>query len=498
MPQNVTLYTLLISCPGDVKDEVKLILEAVDEFNDMFSEALGITIQAKHWSKNSYPQSGGKPQSLLNNQIVKKCDAAVAIFWTRFGSPTDEYGSGTEEEIELMLNSNKQVFMYFSDKPLQPSQYDEEGYKKVKAFREKYADKGIYHTYKSDETFKKNFFAHLTQHFMSKKKLTETKIEKMPMLTLRGIDEKFNLQDKAVIQPFTLNDERSIERFEKEILRLFNQISSIHLVTEPIDEKTQMRFMFQPVVLTTQEEAVFKRIANKLKFDLPTDFFCLGNLRRESIPKGLLPAVYKNCYGSDEERAKFILLSRLKDVILLYEDWELIERKFADYKCVNLAISNMGTDVDEDITVSITIPKKSLLVLNDFPKFNNDEKGYLLNECNMYKLFGIDSTDEYEDYYSSTESHSNIVRTFKMYGQIADYTKEYDETLADVFCYSVYSKGENYVVKLNIDYLKHHTAVAFPTVIMLKDTIEEIPYKITSKNSPDIFNGNLKLHKTFD
>ena len=82
---------------------------------------------------------------------------------------------------------------------------------------------------------------------------------------------------------------------------------------------------------------------------------------------------------------------------------------------------------------------------------------------------GDNSTDEYEDYYSSTESYSNIVRAFKMYGQIADYTKEYDKTLADVFCYSVYSKGENYVVKLNIDYLKHHTAVAFPTVIMLKD-----------------------------
>lgn len=35
--------------------------------------------------------------------------AAVAIFWTKFGTPTDKYGSGTEEEIEEMLSSNKQV-----------------------------------------------------------------------------------------------------------------------------------------------------------------------------------------------------------------------------------------------------------------------------------------------------------------------------------------------------------------------------------------------------
>ena len=118
MAQNVTLYNLLISCPGDIKEEVTLIEAAVDEFNELYAETLGITIKTRHWSKSSYAQSGGKPQALLNEQFVNKCDAAVAIFWTRFGSPTDEYGSGTEEEIEIMLQSGKQVFMYFSDKPI--------------------------------------------------------------------------------------------------------------------------------------------------------------------------------------------------------------------------------------------------------------------------------------------------------------------------------------------------------------------------------------------
>ena len=105
MAQNVTLYNLLISCPGDIKEEVALIESAVEEFNELYAEPLGITIKTRHWSKSSYAQSGGKPQALLNEQFVNKCDAAVAIFWTRFGSPTDEYGSGTEEEIEIMLQS---------------------------------------------------------------------------------------------------------------------------------------------------------------------------------------------------------------------------------------------------------------------------------------------------------------------------------------------------------------------------------------------------------
>ncbi|MBQ4145964.1 MAG: hypothetical protein IJD36_04995, partial [Clostridia bacterium] len=121
MSKNVTLYNLLISCPSDVKEEVELIKAAVEEFNELYAEQLDIAIKTKHWKKSSYAQSGGKPQKLLNEQIVNDCDAAVAIFWTKFGSPTDEYGSGTEEEIEIMLQSGKQVFMYFSDKPISPS-----------------------------------------------------------------------------------------------------------------------------------------------------------------------------------------------------------------------------------------------------------------------------------------------------------------------------------------------------------------------------------------
>lgn len=116
MAQNVTLYNLLISCPGDIKEEVTLIESAVDEFNELYAETLGITIKTRHWSKSSYAQSGGKPQALLNEQFVNKCDAAVAIFWTRFGSPTDEYGSGTEEEIEIMLQSGKLMSLHISTK----------------------------------------------------------------------------------------------------------------------------------------------------------------------------------------------------------------------------------------------------------------------------------------------------------------------------------------------------------------------------------------------
>lgn len=42
MAQNVTLYNLLISCPGDINDEVDIIEAAVDEFNELYAEPLGM------------------------------------------------------------------------------------------------------------------------------------------------------------------------------------------------------------------------------------------------------------------------------------------------------------------------------------------------------------------------------------------------------------------------------------------------------------------------
>ena len=77
MAQNVTLYTLLISCPGDIKEEVTLIESAVDEFNELYAETLGITIKTRHWSKSSYAQSGGKPQELINEKFVNNAPPAV-------------------------------------------------------------------------------------------------------------------------------------------------------------------------------------------------------------------------------------------------------------------------------------------------------------------------------------------------------------------------------------------------------------------------------------
>ena len=162
MPRKgVTIYSVLVSCPGDVLDYMEAIEESVGNFNRTFGPINNIEVAIKHWSTDSYPQSGDRPQELLNKQLVRDCDAAIAIFWTRFGSPTGKYDSGTEEEIEEMLAMGKQVFMYFLEATVTPSDLKKHQYQKVLDFKENYKDKGIYATVKDKHKFQRELTNHL-------------------------------------------------------------------------------------------------------------------------------------------------------------------------------------------------------------------------------------------------------------------------------------------------------------------------------------------------
>lgn len=161
-----TVYDLLISCPGDVEEFVDDIENAVDRFNRLFGENHHTRVDTKYWKRDSYPQMGGKPQNILNRQFINDCDMVVAVFWTKFGTPTDRYGSGTEEEIENMISLGKQVFLYFLDKPCPPSAYHS-SYENVGKFKERCRERGVYQEVSDEKELSNKFHDHLTQYFLA-------------------------------------------------------------------------------------------------------------------------------------------------------------------------------------------------------------------------------------------------------------------------------------------------------------------------------------------
>ena len=493
MAKSVIRYDLLISCPGDVTNEITLINKAVEEFNSLYSDVLGIVIQTRHWSKDSYPQSGGRPQALLNEQFVKSCDAAVAVFWTRFGTPTDKYGSGTEEEIEIMLAGGKQVFLYFSDKPVTPSQHKPEEYARVKAFQEKHKADILYGTYESDEEFYKKFFAHLSQHFLAEKRVSEIKEDRRSKLCLMGIGSDGKLTDKAVYQKYQPNIEGKVSGTVAEIKELFEEASGIHLSRGKSRDVSLAWSFKQPVTISEGWRKLIELMAEKLEIDLSEDFFYLGSLVKDTMQSNVL--LGESVEGSKDEERKYELLKKLYRKIEELSDWLDVESGFADLMCVKLAISNEGTMVDEDIDVALRIPRKSLRMLDEMPQLNLNTMEYLTRKCDLTELLGISGTAEYGDYDSAQKpvSQSPTYRRHLDFPGSVDYEAEYKEDLENVFCHDVYVEGNECIIKLKFDYIKHHTTVSFPAAILLKDAVASIPYTITSKNSAEIIKGTLVM-----
>ena len=60
-------YSLLISCPTDIKEEIDIINEVVSEWNEINSKNQNCIVTVSHWSMDSYPEIGGRAQQLVNN-----------------------------------------------------------------------------------------------------------------------------------------------------------------------------------------------------------------------------------------------------------------------------------------------------------------------------------------------------------------------------------------------------------------------------------------------
>jgi CheY-like chemotaxis protein len=167
MSQLVTVYDLLLSCPSDVAEYIELIERAINRFNNIYGRNNNVIIRTRYWANDSYSELGKPPQEIINSQIVDNSDISVAVFWTRFGTPTESYGSGTEEEIERMISMGKQIFLYFMDKPLHPSKFDHGQYKKLQLFIEKHKNDGIYFLVQDETALANKFRENLELYFES-------------------------------------------------------------------------------------------------------------------------------------------------------------------------------------------------------------------------------------------------------------------------------------------------------------------------------------------
>lgn len=164
--KKLTPIRIFIASPGDLAEERVRFRQAIDEVNRVKALPLGVQLIPMGW-EDALPRKG-RPQGLINAD-VESCDLFVLLLWKRWGTPSGEYGSGTEEEFELARrtsdtgNGKPEIWLYFKKVPDEMLADPGSQLGQVLAFRRKIESERafLFRTYESVESWEQEFRQHL-------------------------------------------------------------------------------------------------------------------------------------------------------------------------------------------------------------------------------------------------------------------------------------------------------------------------------------------------
>ncbi|HEY5592702.1 MAG TPA: DUF4062 domain-containing protein [Paludibacter sp.] len=166
MPEAITNYKLFLASPGDVANERDIVKKVISEFNAQYVRELKSTITIITWENSTHPAFGSYPQNVINQQIGEY-DIFVGILWSKFGTPTPSYGSGTEEEFNIAYDKFKsnpneiQIMIYFNQDGVPINDIELEQIAKLKSFKNKLGLLGGYYFDFSSNNFEELFRKHI-------------------------------------------------------------------------------------------------------------------------------------------------------------------------------------------------------------------------------------------------------------------------------------------------------------------------------------------------
>ena len=147
--EQVRQIRVLVSLPNDIKAERDLLDSVVEDINRNIAEPGSFVLQLFKGESNAVQT----PQDIIDSQLPD-CDIYLGILRTHFGTPTANYGSGTEQEFRAALErfdsqGKPWISFYFYSGPVQlRSREEREQYDKVCEFRDELEQKGVVGRYK--------------------------------------------------------------------------------------------------------------------------------------------------------------------------------------------------------------------------------------------------------------------------------------------------------------------------------------------------------------
>lgn len=215
------IVKVFIASPSDVAAERSIAVEVINEWNVRHSDEHHLRLESVIWESDAAPESGDRPQAIINKQILDTCDFAIGIFWTRIGTSTGLASGGAVEEVYRIMAMGKPVMLYFSNVSINRSVVDKKEEEKLNKFRDDIKKRALVAEYDSLEAFRGSLVNHLdmrVRRWFSQldaappsnklyaddaKRYQSTLIEELGyirILAVRGIDSiKVNLTEETFV-----------------------------------------------------------------------------------------------------------------------------------------------------------------------------------------------------------------------------------------------------------------------------------------------------------
>ncbi|KAF3982247.1 MAG: hypothetical protein HFP78_02615 [Methylococcales symbiont of Hymedesmia sp. n. MRB-2018] len=171
--KNIKIYKCFIASPSDTKKERHICDKVFNEINNTIGEAFDFRVESVKWEEDTIPNFGKAPQQIINEQLLNNFQLFIGIMFTKFGTPTNNANSGTEEEFYLAYDKLEKgddikIMFYFNDEAVKPSKVDNNQSQKVKDFKVLISDKGLHSKYEGDNDFEEKLRKHLLKFFSEK------------------------------------------------------------------------------------------------------------------------------------------------------------------------------------------------------------------------------------------------------------------------------------------------------------------------------------------
>ena len=304
-----------------------------------------------------------------------------------------------------------------------------------------------------------------------------------PILKICGITTSNELSETVAAIRFRPHSEYTLSEYELRLRKLYEEITNLQVDDEyeGINKNfySQMGILYAcstPVTISEPDRTIIKVFAEEIRFGLSDDFFYLGNLRQDVRWQTLTAGKF---YGSEHWKFKYDKITLLLKYIDCYRELKPIDRAFERVFGIRIALKNSGKTFDEDVNVRLMIDKDSLVTSDYFD-------GSILREIidRFNDTFKIQRSKNFFEYDDPVTYISQLYR-IPSFDNERNFVEEWNE----LFPYFVSSDNSHIMLDVGFSQILQNTAIAFPTVILLRKYVPKIKYEIRSKFMSEILSG---------